>query len=581
MDKKRVLAITIITMIIGTIIGGTLAYWSWQSPSNEDTNITLTVGSNFSCSANGGGNITNTNYFVPTDCTNSTYALKRTITTSITNNSNDDVYMDLWLNINSIGTGLSNSTNFKYALTTDSSSCTNNVAATGNFKGKVANDKVELLSGVTSGNTYYLYIWLDKEETDSSTYNQSVSLSLGGECSNEKPILEKPILTEGLIPVKIANNGTVTAISKNDATWFNYSDKLWANAVLTTSNNRSTYQAIANGTGSSMTIPDSEILAYYVWIPRYSYKIWTLDASQAHTGDEQTIDIKFVDTNTKENGTTIGSWYTHPAFTFGTQELSGFWVGKFEPTGTSSNPTILPNKAPLVSQDIGVQFFTSLKFAGGTQSGSNVTFAGNSTYGLTSTADSHMMKNSEWGAVAYLSHSTYGINDEIKINNYWNNILLTGCGTNTSDANSSTTCDITYGSASSYPQSTTGNISGVFDMSGGAVELVMGVYNDSNGGYFSAMPSNKYCDSYSSDVFVGNSNTNMTFCTLATCGGHALSETTGWYGDLNSFLSSEHQCFGRGSTAFTSGVNAGVWFVSCYDCSGGNLTSWRSVLVTR
>ena len=31
--------------------------------------------------------------------------------------------------------------------------------------------------------------------------------------------------------------------------------------------------------------------------------------------------------------------------------------------------------------------------------------------------DSHMMKNTEWGAVAYLSLSNYGINGEVRINN--------------------------------------------------------------------------------------------------------------------------------------------------------------------
>ena len=41
----------------------------------------------------------------------------------------------------------------------------------------------------------------------------------------------------------------------------------------------------------------------------------------------------------------------------------------------------------------------------------------NNVFGLAS-SDSHMMNNREWGAVAYLSHSAYGINNEIRINNY-------------------------------------------------------------------------------------------------------------------------------------------------------------------
>ena len=32
--------------------------------------------------------------------------------------------------------------------------------------------------------------------------------------------------------------------------------------------------------------------------------------------------------------------------------------------------------------------------------------------------NSHMMKNTEWGSVAYLSHSIYGINREIERNDY-------------------------------------------------------------------------------------------------------------------------------------------------------------------
>ena len=60
------------------------------------------------------------------------------------------------------------------------------------FQDKQANDKVQLLNGVTSGSTYYLYIWLDAAENSSSTMNQSVSLSLGGECTNEEQIPNVP-----------------------------------------------------------------------------------------------------------------------------------------------------------------------------------------------------------------------------------------------------------------------------------------------------------------------------------------------------------------------------------------------------
>ena len=187
MENRRVITIFIVLSIIFAILGGTLAYWSWISDNTQKTNVTFTVGANFSCSADGGGNITNTNYFVPTDCTNSTYAIKREITTNITNSGSNPVYMDMWLNINSIGSGLSNSNNFKYALTTSGTNCTTGVVSQGNFNGKQANDKIGLLSEVTTANTYYLWVWLDAVETSQSTMNQSVSLSLGGECTDQAP----------------------------------------------------------------------------------------------------------------------------------------------------------------------------------------------------------------------------------------------------------------------------------------------------------------------------------------------------------------------------------------------------------
>ncbi|MBR7041871.1 MAG: hypothetical protein IKI04_00035, partial [Bacilli bacterium] len=217
MKDKRIISIFIILGVIIAILGGTLAYWSWTSTNEQKTNVTFTTGANFSCSADGGGNITNTNYFVPTDCTNSTYAIKRTITTSITNSGSNPVYLDMWLTINSIGSGLSNSNNFKYALTTSSSSCTTGVVSEGNFNGKVANDKIQLLDDVSSAGTYYLYVWLDAAETSQSTMNQSVSLSLGGECTDQEPATLIAKITKNAV----IDNTSSTYVTNSNGVQFN------------------------------------------------------------------------------------------------------------------------------------------------------------------------------------------------------------------------------------------------------------------------------------------------------------------------------------------------------------------------
>ena len=160
--------------------------------------------------------------------------------------------------------------------------------------------------------------------------------------------------------------------------------------------------------------------------------------------------------------------------------------------------------------------------------------------------------------------------------------MFTGCGANANTTTTVTTCAIPYGTVSgetyTYPQSTTGNISGVFDMSGGASEKVMGhlgTDGDSYGfgfdsAWFTTSANSKYFDLYDSSVFTGNYSTNITFCTLATCGGHALNEITLWYSNYVSFPQSNGRWFFRGA--------AGVFYAGFGDGSASWTSSFRVVL---
>ena len=74
------------------------------------------------------------------------------------------------------------------------------------------------------------------------------------------------------------------------------------------------------------------------------------------------------------------------------------------------------------------------------------------------------MKNIEWGAVAYLTQSKYGI-------------CINGiCKEMTHNSNGNFYTGISIEDNTSY--STTKNIYGIYDMSGGAWEYVMGVMKD-------------------------------------------------------------------------------------------------------
>ena len=189
-DKTIIFIIIAVTII--TVIGSTFAYFTWISNTSQRTTVSFTSGAGFSCSANGGGNINSNDIaLAPTTCTDTARAIKRTVTVSPTITQNDgDIYLDMWLKVNSIGSGLSNSQNFKYALTTDGTSCTSGtVVAQGNFNGATTNTQKTLLHektySSTTTETYYLWIWLDAAETSSATQGQSFNLELGGSCTNQ------------------------------------------------------------------------------------------------------------------------------------------------------------------------------------------------------------------------------------------------------------------------------------------------------------------------------------------------------------------------------------------------------------
>ena len=114
------------------------------------------------------------------------------------------------------------------------------------------------------------------------------------------------------------------------------------------------------------------------------------------------------------------------------------------------------------------------------------------TYYYQRDLDSHLMKNMKWGAVAYLQHSNYGSHESVRFNN--NSDYKTGyasmkvptCGwTNDNrDCNKyGITSDLTlpYNTETGYLASTTGNITSIYDMSGGVWEFMMSVMVDTSG----------------------------------------------------------------------------------------------------
>jgi hypothetical protein len=342
-----------------------------------------------------------------------------------------------------------------------------------------------------------------------------------------------PVLATDMLPVTIANDGVVT-YADTTKEWYNYTNKTWANAVKLIASPSKTYK-----TGD--TISEADIETYLVWIPRYKYELWNVGVTDVTSSQvPKTIPITFESKDTtKSTGSTDGTYLTHPAFTFGSSELNGIWVSKFEVTGSTSAITSKPNVNSLRSTTVG-NFWNALK-----------------SYDISDT--SHMMKNTEWGAVAYLSASVYGKNSEVYINNDSN--YITGCGGTTASASSTTTCTNAYASVTSYPQSTTGNISGIFDMSGGAWEY-MAAYMSGQVGSSGLTVDTINANSNYFDIYNSSStDTSYNYRILGDATGEMgpiTSYHSPWYQDDAYFVSSSYPWFLRGGD-FNSTGDAGVF----------------------
>ena len=408
-------------------------------------------------------------------------------------------------------------------------------------------------------------------------------------------------LYQGLIPVTYNSSGDVVVADTNTK-WYDYSNHEWANAVLVNyadSTIKSKYFNADMSLKSSAvgkTISMDEILQMYVYIPRYRYKLFN---AENRTSVEQAIEIEFEPKNTpKSNGSRDGEWLTHPAFTFGSTELPGIWVGKFEASGTTDNYQIKPNQKSLTNINISTMFNTSR----------TVTTTKTSIYGTnSSTSDSHMMKNMEWGAVAYLTNSIYGrYNDastcidsgcEVWINNINTYAQgqygpsITGCaGTSVSadTSNSQKSCASGYDwKTKGVNASTTGNQYGIYDMAGGAWDYVMGVQKDSNGNVqlgdsgfsVSSLPDSKYYDlyDYQKDDVVGYFRYHLGDAIRETLKNTSSQGENAWWSDFSYNIYSSSSWTDRGGASY-HGSRAGLFAFTRGNAIGHESSSFRSVL---
>ena len=379
---------------------------------------------------------------------------------------------------------------------------------------------------------------------------------------SEKKGVNTPNLGEGMTPIKwdeTKNDWVET--NGSDPEWYDYTAKKWANAKTS---------------DGSM----------WVWIPRYAYSI----TSGYHSSSAGNIDVEFMKGLTNEtstgrksfnNASGQGNWNIHPAFNYGTT-VSGIWVAKFEasPEGATTNTSNSEYNGTGKKLQVkpGVSSWRSIAI-------SNIYDV---CKNYNSTLNSHMMKNDEWGAVAYLSKSKYGKqNEEVWINN--SSSYITGSAGNIASAvsNAGTTND--YTSTQGVKASTTGTVYGVYDMSGGAWEYIAAYVNNghdnltkhgaslanSNDAKTKNVYSTGSSDSYENNY---NANSGKYGDVVYETSENGNASNSSWYDDYSYFPNRSSPFFSRGG-CYNSDASAGVFcFYRNYGDSD-SLFSFRPVLV--
>ena len=409
---------------------------------------------------------------------------------------------------------------------------------------------------------------------------QPASICRSGDPNNDCQV----DIDDNMIPVKYDDaNSTLehpiwtTIASREDSNnlgnWYDYDQQKWANAITVNEEALDKYKG-KNG----VEVDNNDVLGYWVYIPRYAYEVQRRDATDkvvAEQGDNAARDSRFIiefetidnskklpaqscsepvyesfDStgphlilsgvkdyrkecglnrlygNNDDNDTT---WATHPAFTFGDEELNGIWVGKYQSSviplddggiTTVTKPNTYVSYSMMVQMGVTGDWdmYYAAKTVGQTDpnntSGSTEAEMSENSNKLKDYT-SHMVNNNEWGAILYLTSSHYGVDTAADVEGNMSIVssekdqlfgaggFVTGCGNGDRDnavvdssatmtSPTTATCstdnsEAQYNGSDGMLASTTHNVYGIYDLTAGVSgNLVAGaVVDEGPGGSFS------------------------------------------------------------------------------------------------
>ena len=624
MSKKKVIIVGSI-LLVAVIVALSTSYAMFRFNVTKNTNFKLALGT--------------LELTIKDTTTEDKFILKNTVPTkddvalgedgykfTLTNTGTIDSYYSIYLDdilLSDAGERLDNSY-IRFNLLNES----NNQSNTSSLSSYSSDNRLITNGFLKKGEsvTYILRMWV-KYEAGNEAQNKyfATQIRVVGTQANAVGYQEEilngsyPVLKDNLVPVVISDTGVVTKADINKE-WYSYEKKNWANSVILKD------ESVVYKNGEE--IPEDNIESYFVWIPKYSYQLWDLGNYSGLTSisdKTQEIKIKFGTSNTSDNvsgecttpmkdnqgiaGTSgnckVGDYMTHPAFL--AFDTTGLWVGKFE-TGYDGATTTAGAQVNSVDTN-------KIVIKPNVYSWRNIT-VGNmfkNSYDYKRDLDSHMMKNTEWGSVAYLQHSAYGSGTSVRINNnkayitgyaaaveptlgYNSQNSITGNRVEATGLGLDGTYTVNYLNKNSVAASTTSNYSGVYDMSGGAWEYVMGYTPGATtvGGnssitnlysnFFSDSTYLKYWDKYTSTL-----NTNFNNKILGDATGEMgpfgsekdldsnIRYKSSWYKDYANFANSSVSWFARGGIWYY-GTTSGIFAIGSDIGGMDGVVSYRVVL---
>lgn len=396
-------------------------------------------------------------------------------------------------------------------------------------------------------------------------------------------IANEPELVNGMNPVIYDEAENMwKVVSKDSGVWYDYAEKKWANIMLS--------DGLVLDENNYVTTMGS----MFVWIPRFAYSI---NQENYHQRTAGTINLRFLKgtTNLASDGQNINiegaagynKWNVHPAFINGSKnnyanggwnkEISGMWVAKFEASssnpGDSTDPTVTNGGGNTTALNIkvkpGVKSWREISEDNIFQNCLNMN-AYENIYGLPPNAISHQMKNSEWGAISYLTNSIYGKNEELYINN--STRYITGNSGGSTDETGYNGTANSYETENGMASSSTGNIYGIYDLSGGAQER-MASYAETGTTietYAQSINNLQNNEKHLVEIYTNVYNNTVTKF------GDGIYETSNipenpsinaysWYNDASIFIQDDNPFIARGGMS-NNGANAGIF--AFYNDSG-------------